>query len=86
MEDRKKNLVYDEETGEWVRKWGYKGKNMQEGGEWLVEVDEKKKKTEEGLKEGESIRGEGRREKMERVRRQMRKERNNVKRAGKGGG
>ena len=82
LEDRKKNMVYDEESGEWVKKWGYKGKNMNDGG-WLVEVDEKKLKKEG---EGTNVRGEGKREKMERVRRQQRKERNNVKRAGKGGG
>ncbi|KAK9249148.1 ribosomal biogenesis regulatory protein [Lipomyces tetrasporus] len=32
------NQVYDEATGEWVKKWGYKGKNQEEP--WLVEVDE----------------------------------------------
>jgi regulator of ribosome biosynthesis len=78
-EEVRKNMVYDEESGEWVKKWGYKGKNKTEG-EWLVEVDEKKKKVEE---EGRNVRGEGKRERMERVRRQQRKERNNVNRAGK---
>ncbi|KAK9239745.1 regulator of ribosome biosynthesis, partial [Lipomyces kononenkoae] len=33
------NLVYDEAKGEWVKKWGYKGKNQEQP--WLVEVDEK---------------------------------------------
>ncbi|KAK9389285.1 ribosomal biogenesis regulatory protein [Lipomyces mesembrius] len=33
------NLVYDEAKGDWVKKWGYKGKNQEEP--WLVEVDEK---------------------------------------------
>lgn len=35
-------LVYDEETGEWVPKWGYKGKNKDVENQWLVEVDEKR--------------------------------------------
>ncbi len=35
-------LVYDEEKGTWVPKWGYKGKNKDGEGDWLVEVDERK--------------------------------------------
>lgn len=34
-------LVYDEAKGDWVPKYGYKGKNTDGDGEWLVEVDEK---------------------------------------------
>ena len=83
-------MVYDEEKGEWVKKWGYKGKNMQQESEWLVEVDVDDKKKNKNLKaaedEGRNVRGEGKRERMERVRRQQRKERSNSKRAGKGGG
>jgi len=32
------NTVYDEETGEWVPKWGYKGANKKSENEWLVEL------------------------------------------------
>ena len=32
------NMVYDEETGEWVPKWGYKGANKKSENEWLVEL------------------------------------------------
>ena len=78
LEERRKNTVYDEEKGEWVKKWGYKGRNAGQDGDWLVEVDEKKGKKE---KEGDNVRSEGRREKMERVRRQERKERNNERRS-----
>lgn len=35
-------MVYEEETGEWVPKWGYKGKNKGSEGDWLVEIDDKK--------------------------------------------
>lgn len=35
-------MVYDEEKGEWVPKWGYKGKNKDVENQWLVEVDEKR--------------------------------------------
>lgn len=90
LEDRKKNMVYDEESGEWVKKWGYKGKNKEgEGaGDWLVELDEKKQKEKKGKgegreEEGRNVRMEGKRERMERVRRQERRERSNTKRGGK---
>ncbi|RMZ83001.1 hypothetical protein DV737_g1747, partial [Chaetothyriales sp. CBS 132003] len=78
LEERRKKLVYDEDKGEWVPRWGYKGRNMGSGSEWLVEVDAKKKAVED---EGRDIRGEGRRERMERVRRQQRRERNNTARS-----
>lgn len=81
-------MVYDEESGEWVKKWGYKGKNKEgEGNDWLVELDEKKVKSEEshGQQEGRNVRMEGKRERMERIRRQERRERSNAKRGGKQG-
>jgi regulator of ribosome biosynthesis len=83
LAERRKNAVYDEEKGEWVKKWGYKGRNKGPEGEWLVEVDEKQRKGEE---DGKSVRGEGKRERMERVRRQVRKERNNERRGRRGAG
>ena len=42
-------MVYDEDTGEWVPKWGYKGKNKLIDDQWLVEVDDKVKNTEDEL-------------------------------------
>ncbi|GAB7353282.1 hypothetical protein MBLNU459_g3786t1 [Dothideomycetes sp. NU459] len=46
IKDKKKDtkLVFDEASGEWVPKWGYKGKNKQGENDWLVEVDAKKEK------------------------------------------
>ena len=87
LEERRKNMVYDEESGEWVRKWGYKGRNKEGEGanDWLVELDEKKVKGEADGEEGRNVRMEGRKERMERVRRQERKERSNAKRGGKKG-
>jgi regulator of ribosome biosynthesis len=77
------NKTYDEETGEWVAKWGYGGKNKSGENDWLVEVDEK----EEG-RTGEA--GDGRKvkraERKERVKRQDRRERANGRKAVKGGG
>lgn len=34
-------LVYDEAKGDWVPRYGYKGKKEGAGDDWLVEVDEK---------------------------------------------
>lgn len=42
-------MVYDEESGEWVPKWGYKGKNKDLDSQWLVEVDDKVKNTADEL-------------------------------------
>ncbi len=42
-------MVYDEATGEWVPKWGYKGKNKDLDNQWLVEVDDKVKGTADEL-------------------------------------
>lgn len=87
LEERRKNMVFDEESGEWVRKWGYKGKGMRGESEWLVELDDGQKRREgeaEGSGSGKTVRGEGRRDRLERVRRQERKERNNARRAAGG--
>lgn len=101
IRDKKKGegkMEFDAEKGEWVPKWGYKGKG---GGdeEWIVEVDEKKKKKQdEGKKSGgrttgkqgeekaERTLGEGRRERKENARRNERKMRANEKKARRGRG
>jgi regulator of ribosome biosynthesis len=87
LEDRRKNLVYDEEKGEWVKKWGYKGKNKSGESDWLVELDDDTVKgVGVGLGgEGRTVRGEGRRERVERIKRQDRRQRNNERKGRKGG-
>lgn len=87
LEDRKKNMVYDEESGEWVKKWGYKGKNKQGESDWLVELDDDKLNKEKDSfgGEGRTVRGEGRRERIERMKRQERRQRNNERRGRKNG-
>lgn len=74
--------VYDEATGEWVPKWGYKGRNKKGENEWLVEVDEKKEQ-----KEGQAgnARTENRATRVEKMRRNERAQRANEKRARRGG-
>lgn len=37
-------LVYDEAKGNWVPKYGYKGKGSEVNDDWLVEVDDKTEK------------------------------------------
>ncbi|KAL6696198.1 ribosomal biogenesis regulatory protein [Trichoderma pleuroticola] len=72
--EQRRNLAYDEESGEWKRKWGYKGLNKKGEDDWLVEVDAKK---EAQRKEGTSVRGDGRRERIQRIQRNERKMRKN---------
>ena len=38
---REGKMVFDEAKGDWVPKYGYKGKKIDADGDWLVEVDEK---------------------------------------------
>ncbi len=78
----KGKLVYDEASGEWVPRWGYKGKNKEGDSEWLVEVDDKKER-ETG--EAHDARAEGRRERKEKVRRNERKQRSNERNSRKSG-
>lgn len=75
-------MVYDDATGEWVPKWGYKGKNKEGDSEWLVEVDEKK---EQQTGEAHDKRAEGRAERKERIRRNERKQRANERNSRKTG-
>lgn len=86
--ERRRKLQYDEESGEWVPRWGYKGKNKDDENQWLVEVDEKKwKKEEDAAAKGSNIRGMSRTERKEKLKRNERKMRANDRRAktGKGG-
>ncbi|KAL5121957.1 Rhodanese-related sulfurtransferase [Pleosporales sp. CAS-2024a] len=84
IKDKKRDgkLVYDEASGEWVPKWGYKGKNKEGENDWLVEVDEKK---EAKTGEAHDARADSRRERKERMKRNERKQRNNDRAARKTG-
>ncbi|KAF1358114.1 RRS1-domain-containing protein, partial [Lizonia empirigonia] len=74
------NKVYDEATGDWVPKWGYKGKNKEAESSWLVEVDEKK---EARTGEAHDARAESRYDRKERAKRNERKQRANESKARK---
>ncbi|KAF2630565.1 RRS1-domain-containing protein [Macroventuria anomochaeta] len=84
IKDKKRdgNKVYDEATGDWVPKWGYKGKNKEAESSWLVEVDEKK---EAKTGEAHDARAESRHERKERTRRNERKQRANEAKSRKPG-
>lgn len=81
--EEKKNLRYNEETGEWERKWGYKGANKAGENDWIVEVDENKERE---RKEGTERQGDGRRERKEKIRRNERLQRSNERRSKKNHG
>jgi len=88
IKDKKRGegkMVYDDEKGEWVPKWGYKGRNKDGEGDWIVEIDDKKEKQLESRRDGSNIRGGGRRERMEKVKRNERKQRANERKERKGG-
>lgn len=53
--ERPGKMVYDEASGEWVPKWGYKGKNKDLDSQWLVEVDDKVKGTSDELIDPRSL-------------------------------
>ena len=75
-------MVYDEEKGDWVPKWGFKGRNKASEKDWLVEVDEKK---ESELQPGQTVRGLGRRERVEKVKRNERRQKANERSARRNG-
>lgn len=88
IKDKKRGegkMVFDEASGEWVPKWGYKGRNKEGESDWIVEVDEKKEREREMEGKGKTARGEGRRERVEKVKRNERKQRANERRARKTG-
>lgn len=84
IKDKKKEgkLVFDEETQEWVPKWGYKGRNKEGEQDWIVEVDDKKE-SRKGKEDEGGVRAEGRRERKEKVRRNERSQRANERKGRK---
>jgi len=76
-------LVYNETSGEWVPKYGYKGNNKAGDNDWLVEVDAEKEKH---TGEAGDVRREKRTERKEKVRRQERRQRANERNSSKGAG
>ena len=77
-------MQYNDSTGEWEPKWGYKGANKNGENDWIVEVDAKK---EAERKEGEAstVAGEGRSARKEKVKRNERLQRANERKTRKPG-
>lgn len=73
--------MYDEEKGEWVPKWGYKGKNKDDEGDWIVEVDGKKERERGEDRNSRALSREDRKDQIKKNERQMKK---NEKRAAVG--
>ncbi|KAK6362884.1 Rhodanese- sulfurtransferase [Orbilia blumenaviensis] len=69
-------MVYDEATGEWVPKWGYKGSNKGGEDDWAVEVDEKKQQDVNA-----NPRSLSRAERVERIKKNERQQKRNEKNA-----
>ncbi|KAL1839533.1 hypothetical protein VTJ49DRAFT_1435 [Mycothermus thermophilus] len=82
--EQRRNLQYNEATGEWERKWGYKGANKAGQDDPIIEV--KAKDEEKRMAEGRSVRGDKRREIRERVKRNERRMRRNLRNQEKAGG
>ncbi|KAK1754858.1 ribosomal biogenesis regulatory protein [Echria macrotheca] len=78
--EQRRNLAYDEVTGEFGRKWGYKGANKAGQDEPIIEVPFNSRKEAE-RKEGTTIRGDKRREVREKIKRNERKMRRNQRNA-----
>ncbi|GAB1310825.1 Rhodanese-related sulfurtransferase [Madurella fahalii] len=76
--EQRRNLQYNEASGEWERRWGYKGANKAGQDEPIIEVSAKK---EAERAEGTSVRGDKRREIRERVKRNERRMRRNQRNA-----
>lgn len=72
--ETRKKMVYDEATGEWIPKWGYKGANKAGENDWIVEVNAKEERE---RKEGTERQGDGRRERKEKIKRNERLQRAN---------
>ncbi|KAK3300831.1 ribosomal biogenesis regulatory protein [Chaetomium fimeti] len=76
--EQRRNQQYNEATGEFERKWGYKGANKAGQDDAIIEVSAAK---EAERREGTSVRGDKRREIRERVKRNERRMRKNQRNA-----
>lgn len=76
--ERAGKMIYDEERAEWVPKWGYKGSNKTLDKQWLVEVDDKVKGTDDELVDPRTLH---RAERKDLVKKNLRKQKKNLKTA-----
>lgn len=83
--ESRQKMVYNEETGEWQPKWGYKGANKNGEQDWIVEVDVAKERERAIAGSEKEQRGDGRRERKDRIKRNDRLQRANDRKGRKGG-
>ena len=76
--ERAGKMIYDEASGEWVPKWGYKGANKKLDDQWLVEVDDKVKGTDNELIDPRTL---NRAERKRLVKKNEKQQRRNMKNA-----
>ena len=69
-------MIYDEASGEWVPKWGYKGNNKKLDSQWLVEVDDKVQNTSNELIDPRTL---GRQERLKLIKKNERQQKKNSK-------
>lgn len=79
--EQRRNLQYNEESGEFERRWGYKGANKAGQDDAIVELSAKQREAEKRGDGTTSIRGDKRREIRERVKRNERRMRKNERNA-----
>lgn len=72
-------LVYDEESGEWVPKWGYGGINKKLDNQWLVEIPDKPEDPESEFADPRAL---NRQERKKLVKKNQKQQEKNSKRAG----
>lgn len=65
--------IFDEASGEWVNKWGYKGANKKLDKQWIVEVDDEVKGTENELVDPRSLNRQDRKRLIKKNERQQKK-------------
>ncbi|SMN22077.1 similar to Saccharomyces cerevisiae YOR294W RRS1 Essential protein that binds ribosomal protein L11 [Maudiozyma saulgeensis] len=71
-------MVFDEASGEWVPKWGYKGANKKLDDQWLVEVDDKVENTDKELIDPRTL---NRQERMKLIKKNERQQKKNSRNA-----
>lgn len=71
-------LVYDEETGQWIPKWGYNGANKKLDNQWLVELPENSQKPENDFEDPRAL---GRQERLKLVKKNQKQQEKNAKKA-----
>lgn len=77
--ERSGKMVYDEDAGKWVPKWGFNGMNKKLDDQWLVEVDDDVKGTENEMIDPRTL---NRAQRKSLVKKNERQQKKNLRNAG----